>query len=106
MRAIFDKGRGRRQEKGHGEILKLINRIRSIVLNNDGKVDDIKSALAKAETQLIVKKSGQLRWLVHQNSGRKDRFWTSWYFATKGMSLSLSLSLSLVSYVLHSLFIS
>jgi hypothetical protein len=86
MRAMFDKNVGRRAEKAHGEILRLINRIRSIILYNDGKVADIKSALKEQESVLLRKKGGQLRWLMESNAGRKDRFWTTWYFASKGMA--------------------
>jgi hypothetical protein len=89
MRAMFEKTLGRRAEKAHGEILKLINRIRSIILYNDGKVADIKSALKDQESLLLKKKGGQLRWLIESNAGRKDRFWTTWYFASRGMAAPL-----------------
>jgi hypothetical protein len=89
MRAMFEKTKGRRAEKAHGEILKLVNRIRSIILYNDGKVADIKSALKEQETKMVVKKAGQLRWLMEANKGRKDRFWTTWYFASHGMAAPL-----------------
>ena len=66
MRAMFAKNVGRRAEKAHGELLKLVNRIRSIILYNDGKVSDIKSALKAQESDLLKRKGPDSGWLMSQ----------------------------------------
>ena len=85
MRAGFHKHVATSGEKDYTEILALVNRIRSIVLHNDGQVQTLKSNLTDKQSVMIVKKSSTLRWKMEANVGRRDRFWTSWFFAMRGM---------------------
>ncbi len=90
MRAGFHKHVATEGEKCYTEILSLINRIRSIVLYNDGQVSTIKSNLTEKQGKMIVQKSSTLRWKMEANLGRRDRFWTSWFFASRGMPAELN----------------
>ena len=44
-----------------------------------------KSSLVPTRAQMVIKKESTLRWMIEKNPGRKDRFWTSWYYAQRGM---------------------
>jgi len=48
-----------------------------------------KSAMVKKRGDLVIKKESTLRWMVETNPGRKDRFWTSWYYAQRGDAAKL-----------------
>jgi len=89
MRAGFHKHVATEGEKDYTEILALVNRIRHIVLHNDGQVQTLKSNLTDKQGKMIVKKSSTLRWKMESNVGRRDRFWTSWFFAMRGMPAEL-----------------
>ena len=89
MRAGFHKHVASKGEKEYTEMLAMINRIRSLIVYNDGQVQALKSNLTTKQSKMIVQKASTLRWKMEANVGRRDRFWTSWFFAMRGMPAEL-----------------
>ena len=52
----------------------MVDRIRSIVLHNDSRVEFIQEDLNEVQGKMTVKKQGTLRWKMEANLGKKDRY--------------------------------
>jgi hypothetical protein len=76
---------GTQLEKITLELKALCDKIESIANTRDSSIMERKSNLVTVTEKAIVKNEGKLRWMMENNLGRKDRYWTIWFLAGRAM---------------------
>jgi len=71
---LFHLKRNNIKKQCYSKILAMVDRIRSIVLHNDSRVEFIQEDLNEVQGKMTVKKQGTLRWKMEANLGKKDRY--------------------------------
>lgn len=89
VEAMIAKAAGTPGEKTFKAIANLILRIRKLTVMAYLKLQKTKSVIVTMRARMLIKKESTLRWMMETNPGRKDRFWTSWYYASRGLAPEL-----------------
>jgi hypothetical protein len=85
LTACYEIAVGTQLEKISGELKDLCEKIQVIANTRDSSISQRKSTMVSVTEKAIVKNEGKLRWMMETNVGRKDRYWTVWFLASRGM---------------------
>jgi hypothetical protein len=61
-------------------------RLRHIVGRRDRGVVASRAFLERKQIALTMQRDAAVNWTVHKNYGRKDRYWTPWFLASRGLA--------------------
>jgi hypothetical protein len=73
----YAKSKGTKNEKLYEKILNLLKNLKNSLKFKNEKISN------KAIKTIVFKNKGKIHWMVENNLGEKDKYWTLWYLAAK-----------------------
>lgn len=86
VEAMIAKSGATESERTFKAVARLLLKIRKLTVMAYLKIEKTKSVIVTTRAKMVIKKESTLRWMMETNPGRKDRFWTSWYYASRGLA--------------------
>jgi prophage maintenance system killer protein len=79
----YAKSKGSKSEKLYEKIMILLTNLKNSLKIKNEKISNKAIKTEKNVKTIIFKNKGKIQWMVENNLGEKDKYWTLWYLAAK-----------------------
>jgi hypothetical protein len=79
----YAKSKGTKSEKLYEKIMILLKNLKNSLKIKNEKISNKAIKTEKNVKTIVFKNKGKIQWMVENNLGEKDKYWTMWYLAAK-----------------------